>query len=104
MIKTTKGVGVVLKQIEDFKKYNNVYIGLGGSSTIDLGFGAALALGFKFYNHNKDLITEFQDLNNLQFIERPKLYCNYTAFSDVNNKLLGSKGASKNFWPTKMTI
>jgi glycerate kinase len=81
-----------------------IIIGLGGSATNDGGFGMARALGFGFYEQEKELRDGVIELLRLTRIERsnvaehlPKI----VAAADVRNPLLGENGATRMFGPQK---
>jgi glycerate kinase len=80
-----------------------VIIGLGGSATNDGGFGMARALGFRFFEDDKELKRTTSDLVNLTRIERPKDLSlpKIVAAADVKNPLLGENGATRVFGPQK---
>lgn len=103
---TTYGVGeLILKALE----YNpeKIILGLGGSSTNDLGIGALQALGMKFYNSNnietgiygKD-IFEIEEVDSSKMDKR-LLKVELLLATDVNNPLLGISGATYIFGPQK---
>jgi glycerate kinase len=81
-------------------------IGLGGSATVDGGFGMARALGYRFRDRRGGLIVRTGDLANLARIEPPdeRLLTDgveVTAVVDVTNPLLGPSGAAAVFGPQK---
>lgn len=59
--------------------YENIYLGLGGTSTVDAGIGAAQALGVKFFGKGEPLVPNngrfFSglDLTKIENIERPRI-------------------------------
>ena len=75
-----------------------IILTLGGSATVDAGIGILSALGFKFYDKNKNLLIpsgrtlelinsiDYKDVNSK--IRRVKFYL----LCDVENSLLGEKG------------
>lgn len=83
----------------------NIYIGVGGSATVDGGTGMLEALGLNFYDSSKKkLITNGGNLENIRSVDgklkvpydlKVKIIC------DVDNPLLGEKGAAKVFSPQK---
>lgn len=96
---STYGVGELIKDAIS-SGIKNIYLGIGGSSTNDLGLGLISALGANIYINEKkldyvcgkDLIDitkiEYQDVLNL--IKGVKIY----TISDVKNILIGPNGAS----------
>ena len=79
-------------------------IGLGGSATTDGGSGLARALGYRFAISDG---TEFQPspgtLSSLGKIEQPSSLClpEVIAACDVQNPLLGVRGAARVYGPQK---
>ncbi|HMJ04919.1 MAG TPA: glycerate kinase [Chthoniobacterales bacterium] len=96
-----------------------IVVGLGGSATNDGGFGMARALGFRFFAREKELTHGSAELLNLTRIVPKELPGNLTALSrqdregfartfpkftgaaDVQNPLLGQRGATRVFGPQK---
>jgi glycerate kinase len=81
-------------------------IGLGGSATVDGGFGMARALGYRFEDRRGELIVRTGDLADLEKIVPPDDRSltdrlQLTALVDVTNPLLGSSGAARVFGPQK---
>lgn len=97
---TTFGVGELIKIAID-KGYRSFLIGLGGSGTNDGGFGMARALGAKFYGkRNKELAFGPLTLQHLNKIDCSGLdarlkQCSFQIACDVNNPIVGPKGASR---------
>ena len=85
------------------------WIGLGGSATNDMGLGAMQALGCRFFDRDGQLMkTPFKacDLIRLDHIESAELQkrlrsASFIGVADVNNPLLGEKGATRVFGPQK---
>jgi glycerate kinase len=84
-----------------------IIVGLGGSATNDGGLGMARALGFRFWDPRKQLISKVADLRDLERIEEPPgltgfpVSAQITAAVDVRNPLLGARGATRVFGPQK---
>lgn len=84
-----------------------IVIGLGGSATVDGGTGLLSALGLRLSNKdNMELTLLPKQLRELQRVDLSKLdrHFSTTAFMglcDVQNRLLGDKGAVKVFAPQK---
>jgi glycerate kinase len=86
-----------------------IWIGAGGSATVDGGCGAAQALGIHFYDRNGRLIRASLCGGNLDRIARidvahrdPRLDgCTLRVLCDVTNPLCGSDGAARVFGPQK---
>lgn len=96
---STYGIG---EQIKDAIKrgVKKIYIGLGGSSTNDMGTGAACALSTIFYNQSnepfipvggtlKDIVS-YDDSETKKLLKGVEIIC----LSDVNNVTYGPDGAS----------
>ena len=77
-----------------------IIIGLGGSATNDGGFGMARALGWRFADENGALLSGYAtDLLRLARLHRPaqlRLPA-ITAAVDVQNPLLGPRGATASY-------
>jgi glycerate kinase len=99
---TTFGVG---EMILDAAKHGakEIIIGLGGSATNDGGFGMARALGFQFFEQERELRDAVSELAKLKRIEAPKNLelPNIVAAVDVKNPLLCKNGATYVFGPQK---
>ena len=98
----TWGVGELLLNLKN-KKVEECLIGIGGSSTNDAGFGMARALGWRFFNNEREEIINWTDLSSLKSIIEPDAinFPNITVASDVENQLLGSNGATRIYGPQK---
>lgn len=82
-----------------------IYIGVGGSATVDGGTGMLEALGLNFYDSSKSRLTaNGGNLENIKSVGgklkvpddlKIKIIC------DVDNPLLGENGAAKVFAPQK---
>ncbi len=99
----TFGLGVVLKTVFQ-KKPLKTLIGIGGSATNDGGFGMAKALGWKFFDRQSNEITNWINIDELFAIEKPNdkiKFGNVIVAVDVQNLLLGKKGASRIYGPQK---
>ncbi|HHX09126.1 MAG TPA: glycerate kinase, partial [Chloroflexi bacterium] len=83
-----------------------IFIGLGGSATVDGGTGAAAALGIRFYDQNGNPVTSGGSLQSIQSLDLSGLreldYEGSLVFlTDVNNPLCGPNGAAFIFAPQK---
>jgi glycerate kinase len=96
------GVGKVMRAAAKAGAVKGI-VGLGGSATNDGGFGLARALGWTFFNKNKEELTQWPRLLELAEARPPKrpLPWKLTVAVDVNNPLLGAKGCSRIFGPQK---
>lgn len=105
MIASTIGVGQLIEDALN-KGCKEFILCLGGSATNDAGCGMAYALGVKFYQDElelKPIPKELKECNRIDltnFDSRIK-ECTFTLACDVNNPLLGEKGASTIFGPQK---
>lgn len=102
----TYGTGqLILAALE--RGANHIYLGLGGSATVDAGLGALQALGVRFYNDSA-LIPELngnalERITSYDFQHLHPRLCTVpiTMLVDVDNPLLGSRGAARVFAPQK---
>jgi glycerate 2-kinase len=83
-----------------------IYVGIGGSATVDGGLGILEALDVKFYDSNGTILTGNGgnlikiakiDFNNLKKLNGLKI----KVICDVKNPLLGENGAARIFAPQK---
>lgn len=96
----TRGVGEMLDYATN-RGATKIVIGLGGSATNDGGFGMARTLGFQFLDHDREL-ERTSDLVRLTRLVRPKQTLpEIIAGVDVQNPLLGLRGATRTFGPQK---
>jgi glycerate kinase len=96
----TFGVGEMLDHAAK-NRAEKIVIGLGGSATNDGGFGMARALGFQFLGNDQEL-EKTGDLMKLERIVRPqRSFPGIIAAVDVQNPLLGPRGATRTFGPQK---
>jgi glycerate kinase len=102
----TFGLGEVLRAVSR-KGAKRCFVGIGGSATNDGGFGMARALGWQFLDNQKEEITQWTELEGIEHIRPPK---NLDAFHthtelivavDVQNPLLGVRGATRVYGPQK---
>ena len=103
-VTSTYGTGILIQ--EALKRgANQVVLGLGGSSTIDLGVGILQALGFLFLDaHGRELPAFCPDLiATCKHIQRPlkQPQLSFTLLCDVKNPFFGSNGAVRIFGPQK---
>jgi glycerate 2-kinase len=79
-------------------------IGIGGSATNDGGFGLARALGWTFLDARGGRIEQWADLGRLRSVRPPARrfgILELTVAVDVQNPLLGPKGATWVYGPQK---
>ena len=102
---STYGIGLVLKEIIQ-NGYKKIYLGLGGSITNDGGMGILGAMGAKFYQNEEEVIP-FNDhsieFNRVDLTDVYELIKNVQIIGlcDVNNPLLGERGATFTYGPQK---
>lgn len=100
---TTKGVGeLMLNAVKQGAK--KIMLGLGGSATNDCGTGMAYALGWRFYDKNKNEIFpvggNLQDIKSFSAPEEA-FPIPVECACDVKNPLYGKNGAAYVFSPQK---
>lgn len=82
-----------------------VVLGVGGSATHDLGLGALEALGLRFRAENGDILAQLTPHHWDKIVaiegEVPKKLPRIILAPNVQNKLLGSRGAASLFGPQK---
>jgi glycerate kinase len=79
-------------------------MGIGGSATNDGGFGLARALGWQFLDRNGQLIEHWTGLHRLARIRPPqrrRWFTRCLVATDVQNPLLGPRGATRVYGPQK---
>lgn len=103
---TSYGTGQLIKTaLHD--GYRKIIIALGGSATNDGGMGAMSALGVKFFDSEGYLLDGKGE--NLEYVADIDLTgmpssiseCDFTIMCDVDNPLLGEKGATYTFGAQK---
>ncbi|NNK89433.1 MAG: glycerate kinase [Saprospiraceae bacterium] len=76
-----------------------IYLFLGGSSTNDCGTGIASALGYRFLDSDRNILSPTgMNLKNIRYIDDEEFKYRDIEFRivcDVNNPLYGEKGAAK---------
>jgi len=99
----TFGLGVVLRRIEQLGA-RRCLVGLGGSATNDAGFGLARALGWSFLTEEGKAIETWAQLTQLASIRPPAAPVRIPELVvavDVQNPLLGIRGATRVYGPQK---
>lgn len=101
---STFGTGVILRRLVEVHQVGRVLIGIGGSATNDGGAGMAAALGVAFRNAAGELLDPWPgalaglaeiDLGGRIALPEIVVAC------DVDNPLLGERGATAVFGPQK---
>jgi glycerate kinase len=101
----TFGIGKVLRAAAD-RGAEQCLMGIGGSATNDGGFGLARAIGWQFLDAQGETIERWIDLVQLNTIVRPPSAAKIRRMKirvavDVQNPLLGPRGASRIYGPQK---
>lgn len=104
-ITTTYGVGTLIAAAYTQQPFKKLLLALGGSATVDGGTGLLSALGVRFLDEaGKPLAPGGQDLIRLARIDTSALspaLAEVTLAVDVENPLLGPRGAATVFGPQK---
>ena len=106
LLTTTRGTGQLIKVALD-RGVKRVILGIGGSATVDGGAGMAQALGISLRDiHGMELASGGGALANLATIDMsaidPRLTkTEFIVACDVDNPLLGAKGAATVYGPQK---
>ena len=100
---TSRGLGEVLRAVAQ-RQPTRVLLGLGGSASTDGGWGALSALGLRAFDVDGDPLAEggaaldrLGSIDDSGLIRLPPV----TLLADVDNPLLGPKGAAAVFGPQK---
>jgi glycerate kinase len=97
----SKGTGELI--MEAYKKgAKDIYLGVGGSATVDFGIGALHAMGLKIYKDKKEeylnscIVTggDIKDITEIDFDKKILPGSTVHLISDVNNLLLGPNGCT----------
>ena len=99
----TFGLGAVICAASR-KGARRCIIGIGGSATNDGGFGLARALGWTFWDRDDIQIKRWTELHRLSRISPPKRrrwFQELIVAVDVQNPLLGVRGATRIYGPQK---
>jgi glycerate kinase len=106
MLTTSFGTGQLIRAALDHG-VRRILLGIGGVATVDGGVGALQALGVSFRdNGGKSVVTGGQGLLALSSIDLHKLHpglkqTEILVACDVDNPMIGSKGAAAVFGPQK---
>lgn len=106
-LKTTSyGTGELILDAHE-REHKRIIIGVGGAGSHDVGVGMAQALGVKFIDKdNNEIKPPYMDNESIERVERIELgelvnriarEVKVQVFSDVENTLLGEKGAAYTF-------
>jgi glycerate kinase len=103
---STFGAGEMIKHALD-KGVNKIIIGIGGSATVDGATGILQALGIRFLDADKNALQNLHEsLIDLAFIDTSNIDkrifdVKLIVLCDVDNMLLGERGAAAVFGPQK---
>jgi glycerate kinase len=98
----TLGTGILIKAAL-LKGARRILIGIGGSATNDGGLGVALALGYRFKQAGQEFTPTLESLLEADRIEKPATLPSFELIvaCDVDNPLLGPRGATRVYGPQK---
>jgi glycerate 2-kinase len=99
----TFGTGLIVRHLLDLG-VNRISIGLGGSATVDAGFGLAAAVGYTFLNREGNSVRPIPARFAAIAEVIPPDISNWPeviGLADVETRLLGSDGAIHVFGPQK---
>jgi glycerate 2-kinase len=103
LITSSFGTGqLILKAFEE--GCTEIWLGAGGSATVDGGSGILEALGFQLLDANDlPLVANGMNIGKITSIIKPEILPEVTfkIITDVDNPLLGETGAAKVFGPQK---
>jgi glycerate kinase len=103
---TSSGTGELIKHALD-NNINKIILCIGGSATVDGSTGILQALGFRFLNKKGNDLTsipeELTELDTIDLspVDKRIMNCELVVLCDVENVLLGKKGAAPVFGPQK---
>lgn len=107
LITSTYGLGSLIKDAVS-QGVEKILIGLGGSCTNDAGIGLLSAMGVRFYNSKRNEISELgaKALASIATIDKTSLGAvpksiEIQIICDVDNPLLGNRGATLTFGKQK---
>ena len=98
----TFGLGAVFRTAQR-RGAKQIIVGIGGSATNDGGFGLARALGWQFLDRAGNMIVKWTRLHDLTAVSAPgqRWPGKIIVAVDVQNRLLGARGASRVYGPQK---
>ncbi len=100
---STLGTGILLRSALD-KGARRILIGIGGSATNDGGLGVALAMGYRFTKAGQPFTPTLETLLEADGLTRPAAPLppfELIVACDVDNPLLGPRGATRVYGPQK---
>jgi glycerate kinase len=98
----TLGTGILI-QSALHKGARRILIGIGGSATNDAGLGVALSLGYKFKKAGRAFFPTLETILEADQLEKPAALPLFELIvaCDVDNPLLGPRGATRVYGPQK---
>lgn len=106
MLTTSYGTGQLIQDALE-KGVNKIILGIGGSATVDGGVGMLQALGATFYDSQQNKLGFGGEvLKHIATIDTSKMapqlqHCVIEVACDVDNPLVGERGAAMIFGPQK---
>jgi glycerate kinase len=103
---TSYGLGEIMRNALE-QGARKIIVGIGGTSTNDLGTGLASALGMRFLNARGEVFTPtggtLKDIDRIDASQLPASLCEteVIAICDVDNPLYGPQGAAAIYGPQK---
>jgi glycerate kinase len=99
---STLGTGILIRSALA-KGARRILIGIGGSATNDGGLGVALALGYTFKKAGQTFTPTLETILEADRILKPATLpaCEVIVACDVDNPLLGPRGATRVYGPQK---
>jgi glycerate kinase len=99
---STLGTGLLIRSAMD-KGARRILIGIGGSATNDGGLGVAVALGYTFKKRGRPFTPTLETVLEVESLEPPTPLpsCELIVACDVDNPLLGPRGATRVYGPQK---
>jgi len=98
----TLGTGILIKSALA-KGARRILIGIGGSATNDAGLGLAMCLGYKFKKAGRAFVPTLETILEADQLEKPATLPLFELIvaCDVDNPLLGPRGATRVYGPQK---
>jgi glycerate kinase len=99
---STLGTGILIQSALT-KGARRMLIGIGGSATNDGGLGVAIALGYTFKKAGHAFTPTLETILEADQVEKPASLpaCELIVACDVDNPLLGPRGATRVYGPQK---
>lgn len=99
---TTSALGTLIDRVRT-DDTDELVVGLGGSATVDGGLGATRALGWRAEDARGRAIESLADLARVSRLAPPRepFTARVTVLCDVDNPLLGARGAARVYGPQK---